>query len=497
MTVRVFYYFFSYFMVSVVLALTFVPLMRPVSVRLGAVDRGTGRRVHHGVVPRLGGIGIALAFFLPVAFWLTRGQWDGFQDSMSGILIGSGIVFFTGLYDDIRRCRVRTKLLLEALAAVVVYAWGVRITIVTSPVGTHLHLGVLSLPATVLWIIIITNAINLIDGLDGLAAGTGIAVAALFFALSGGDLHLQMVYVIFAGSLLGFLRYNFPPASIFMGDSGSLFVGFFLACLSVLSSHKAAAMAVMMVPLVAFSLPLMDMLYAVLRRYYRGVALGSADREHIHHKLLEKGLTKKKALFILYSLNICLMLLALLLVTRQLRFNFLGLVAVAVVAVAGLRLLGYLEFQPFIREMLRKHSIGKQRRYCDYVVSRFRKDAAKSRSFEDLRAPLSRLLGEYDISSFEVILDVPPVTNPLFVYRDGSDPDGALEVTFPVVSGPSRIGEVHMRTPMEGYGVMVTADLIRALSEEIGSATAKMEKDRSWEQKVIGDRTKGKKTKDG
>ena len=475
MTVDVIYYFFSYFVVSLVLALMFVPLMRPVSVRLGAVDKGTGRRVHQGSIPRLGGIGIALAFFVPIAFWLTRGQWDGFHDAMVGILLGSGIVFFTGLHDDIRGSRVRTKLFLEALAAVVVYVWGVRITTVTGPFGNHMDLGMLSLPATVLWIIVITNAMNLIDGMDGLAAGTGIAIAAMFFSLSGGDFHLEMVYVILAGSLLGFLRYNFPPATIFMGDCGSLLVGFFLASVSVFSSHKAAAMATMMIPLVAFSLPLMDMLYAVLRRYYRGVALGSADGEHIHHKLLEKGFTKKKALFILYSLNVCLMLLALLIVRRQLNINFLGLIMIALFAVAGLRLLGYLEFLPFIRDMLRKHNTLKKRRYYDYVVSKFRKDAAKSRSPEDFKAHLTRLLSEYNISWAEVILHIPEVGNPFYVFGNARGLAKAVRVTFPVMgTNGDSLGEVRMLNPMDDGYVVITPELVQALSEEIGKAAAEM-----------------------
>lgn len=469
MTVRAFYYFFSYFMVSLSLALVLVPMMKPLSIRLGAVDKGMGRRVHDGVIPRLGGIGIAAAFFLPAAFSLTRGEWGSFEEKMVGVLLGCGIVFLTGLYDDIKGARVRTKLFLETMAALVIYAWGVRITLLSTPFGSHLALGWFGLPVTVFWIIVITNAMNLIDGMDGLAAGTGIAIVGMFFVLATRDIHLELIYAILAGSLLGFLRYNFPPASIFMGDSGSLLIGFFLASISIISSRKAATMATMMIPLVAFSLPLMDMLYAVLRRYYRGVALGKADREHIHHKLLEKGFTKKKALIILYSLNICIMLTVLMFVRRQLNIDFLGLIMLAFIAVAGLRLLGYVEFVPFIRDTLRKHDTGKKRRYYDYVVSRFRRDASRTRSLEDLKVHLTRLLREYNFYTVEVVLHLPHVANPFYKYGSWNGSEGTVNVSFPVKGADSDVlGEVHMRKPMDGDQIAVTPDLIKALSEEIG-----------------------------
>ncbi|HXX54207.1 MAG TPA: MraY family glycosyltransferase, partial [Thermodesulfovibrionales bacterium] len=257
------YYFFSYFTVSVLLAMLFVPLMRPLSFKVGALDKGKGRRMHKGIVPRLGGIGIFLAFLIPLGFSLTRGMWGEFYEKMICILIASTVVMLVGVYDDIKGATIRNKLIAEVLAALIIYKWGISITTISNPFGGLISLGWFSLPLTVLWIIIVTNAVNLIDGLDGLAAGTGIFICAAFFLLPGTDFHLQLTYVILAGALLGFLRYNFPPASIFMGDSGSLFLGFFLGATSVLSSRKATAAVTIMIPIMAFSLPLMDMFYAV------------------------------------------------------------------------------------------------------------------------------------------------------------------------------------------------------------------------------------------
>jgi UDP-GlcNAc:undecaprenyl-phosphate GlcNAc-1-phosphate transferase len=467
MTLNIFYYFFSYFTVSLALALALVPLMRPLSFRVGAVDKGAGRRAHLGVVPRLGGIGIFLAFFIPFAFSLTRGEWDVFHKSMTGILIGSTVIFLTGVYDDIRGARIRYKLVMEILAAVVVYAWGIRITTVSNPFGSPIDLGLLSLPVTVLWIIVITNAINLIDGLDGLAAGTVIFISATLFSLSA-DLHTQLTFVILAGSLLGFLRYNFPPASIFMGDSGSLFLGFFLGSVSILSARKATAMATLMIPVFAFSLPLMDMFYAVLRRYYRGMPLGEADKEHIHHKLLDRGLSRRKVLLILYSLNVLILVGVLLIIRRQLDLSFFGLVLLVVAAIFGLRVLGYIEFVPFFREILRNYAMGKKRKYFSYVIARFRKNASQSRSLDDFWGHLTELMSEYNFSSAEINLNLPDISNPVYAFNNRPDPGKPMMLSFPLIGSDEKyLGDIRVSKQMDDDYFLCTAEMVRALSEEV------------------------------
>jgi UDP-GlcNAc:undecaprenyl-phosphate GlcNAc-1-phosphate transferase len=462
------YYFFSYLTVSCVLALVLVPLMRNVSFRVGAVDRGKGRRAHKGVIPRLGGIGIFLAFLIPFGFSLTRGEWDAFHDKMIGVLLGSAVIFLTGLYDDIRGARVRTKLFFEILAAVIIYAWGIRITVVSNPFGAPIDLGWFGLPATVLWIIVITNAVNLIDGLDGLAAGTVIFVSATLFSLAGADMHVQLTLIILAGSLIGFLRYNFPPASIFMGDCGSLFLGFFLGSISILSAHKATAIATLMIPIFAFSLPLMDMFYAVIRRYYRGVPLGEADREHIHHKLLERGLSKRKVLLVLYAANTFIMLCVLLILERQTELDLFGLVLLAVVAVVGLRLLGYIEFLPFMKGVLRNYSLGRKRKYFSYVISRFRANAAKSRTLDEFWAHLTELMKEYNFCTAEIRLDLPGIDNPVYAFNNREEPGKPMTLAFPLIgSDNAYMGDIRVSKQMDDDYFLCTAEMVRALSEEV------------------------------
>jgi len=471
MTVRAIYYFISYFAAAFGLALALTPLMRPLAFRLGAVDTGAGRRVHTGIIPRLGGAGIFAAFMLPAIFSLTRGEWDNVHYRLTGILIASAIVFCIGLYDDLKGATIRNKLLAEVLAASFIYYWGIRITIISNPFNGPISLGWMSYPVTVLWIVVVTNAINLIDGMDGLAAGTGIMISVMMFALSGSDAHMQLAYVILAGGLAGFLVYNFPPASIFMGDSGSLFLGFFLGALSILSSRKATAIATIMVPIVAFSLPLMDMLYAVIRRYYRGVPLGEADREHIHHKLLEKGLSKKKVLFLLYFINISVMMAVLVLIRRQLNIDFLGLILLAVLGVIGLRALGYIEFLPLFRGMARNYDIGRRRKYFGYVIKRFRKSARKCTSLEELKPQLTLLMKEYNFSAVEIYLYPLEKDDPFFLYGSSSPagPQNPLILSFPITRGNGAIGNVYISREMGDDYFLCATELVRAISEELSS----------------------------
>jgi len=464
------YYFFSYFVVSVVLSLIFVPFMRPLSFKVGAIDTGKGRRAHTGIVPRLGGVGIFLAVLIPLGFSLSRGVWDEFHERMVGILIASTVVMLIGVYDDIKGATIRNKLIAEVVAALIIYVWGIGITVISNPFGNPISLGWMGLPVTILWIIIVTNAINLIDGLDGLAAGTGIFISVAFFLLSGTDTHLQLTYVILAGSLLGFLRYNFPPASIFMGDSGSLSIGFLLGALSVLSSRKAAAAVTLLIPIIAFSLPLMDMFYAVLRRYYRGLPLGEADREHIHHKLLEKGLSKRKVLFLLYAVNVCLLLLVLLIVMQQLRMDFLIMFFLVILSIVGLRLLGYIEFLPTVKEMMKNYEMGRKRKYFKYVIRRFRRNASKSASLDNFWSHLDDLMKEYNFSSAEITLTIPSIQNPVYAFINDLDPGTPISLSFPII-GPhnAHLGDIRISKQMDDEHFLCTAEMVRALSEEVGT----------------------------
>jgi UDP-GlcNAc:undecaprenyl-phosphate GlcNAc-1-phosphate transferase len=294
---------------------------------LGAVDRPTQRKVHRQPVPRIGGLAVFGGFLAGVGFaaWATGAAtspgyvnlyWGGLGLTATGMLL-------VGLVDDLRGLAFYWKFAAQLTAAVFAWLCGFRIEILTHPLGGEIELGLMSLPLTVLWIVGITNAVNLIDGLDGLATGialiTSMAVATIAFVRA--ELGVTAAGVALAGSLLGFLRFNFNPARIFLGDSGSMFLGFVLAVTAVRGSQKGPTAVAILVPLLVLGLPLLDTGTAVIRRLYRlshrGAQTNGAlrhvignfrevflpDREHIHHRLLELGLSHRRAVVVLYGVG--------------------------------------------------------------------------------------------------------------------------------------------------------------------------------------------------
>jgi UDP-GlcNAc:undecaprenyl-phosphate/decaprenyl-phosphate GlcNAc-1-phosphate transferase len=264
------------------------------------------RRIHTRPVPRLGGIAVFVATMVALVSAVGVGILDPRISSetgryLLGIGLGGGLLFLAGLWDDTRGLRPLTKLVAQLAAAGLAFAFGFRIDVIGLG-STELVLGWLSLPITILWVVGVTNAFNLIDGLDGLATGIAIVALAttLAVALALGNLEVAVVCAALMGALVGFLGFNFNPARIFLGDSGSLYVGFMLAVLSVHGSVKSATAALVIVPLFALAIPLLDTTLAILRRWLRGVPLSGADSRHIHHRLLALGLTHRGAAVTLY-----------------------------------------------------------------------------------------------------------------------------------------------------------------------------------------------------
>ncbi|MBA2685324.1 MAG: undecaprenyl/decaprenyl-phosphate alpha-N-acetylglucosaminyl 1-phosphate transferase [Gemmatimonadaceae bacterium] len=263
------------------------------------------RHLHEHPVPRLGGVAVFIATMLGIASTLFFGparetltpEWHRF---LLALLIGGTVLFGAGLVDDLRRIRPLAKIIVQCIAALIVAALGFRIEILS--VGSSaVHLGWISIPLTVLWIVGVTNAFNLIDGLDGLATGIAIVALATVFAAATvlGNLEVAIVACVLIGALFGFARYNFSPARIFLGDSGSLFIGFMLAVLSMHGSIKSATAVLVAIPLFALAVPLLDVSVSIVRRFLRGVPIFSPDARHIHHRLLALGLTPGRASFVL------------------------------------------------------------------------------------------------------------------------------------------------------------------------------------------------------
>jgi UDP-GlcNAc:undecaprenyl-phosphate GlcNAc-1-phosphate transferase len=255
------------------------------------------------------------------------------------------VIALLGVWDDMRGAKARLKFTVQLAAAGLVYALGGRVTEISHPFGEAIQLGVLALPFTLLWIVGVINAMNLIDGLDGLAGGVALTAIATTFviAVSRGEPLMMMFAATLAGSVLGFLVYNFNPATIFMGDSGSMFLGFVLATTAIQSHQKATTAVAIAVPIIALGVPITDTLLAMTRRAIKGAPMFSADRGHIHHRLLELGLSHRQAVLVLYGASVVLGLTALALTVSnsiQAAFILLGISAVVFVA---LRRLGYLD----------------------------------------------------------------------------------------------------------------------------------------------------------
>ncbi len=287
------------------------PLIRRLALKIGAVDEPAARRVHARRIPRLGGVALVGGFFLPlVALFLMDTQMARllFQrpNLVLGMAAGGCVVAILGIVDDVRGVSARTKLGVQFAAALTAYFSGFQIEAIYLPgIGT-VGLGELALPLTLLWIVGVVNALNLIDGLDGLAAGVAFFACVSNFVVSSwnGDVLICLLSATLAGALLGFLFYNFNPASIFMGDSGSMFLGFILATMSLFGAggHKGGTAIALIVPVLALGLPIMDMSVAMVRRFIARRSIFAADRGHIHHRLLDAGLTHRRAVFILYGL---------------------------------------------------------------------------------------------------------------------------------------------------------------------------------------------------
>jgi UDP-GlcNAc:undecaprenyl-phosphate/decaprenyl-phosphate GlcNAc-1-phosphate transferase len=326
------------------------------------------RHVHTKAVPRLGGVAIAGAFFVIVMLGtVLRSPW-GFHFALSrrslACVIGSiAIVFFLGLYDDFHGVGPYLKFAVQIVASVLLYTGGIGVQrIDLYSVGHRLTVFV-ALPVTVVWVLLITNAFNLIDGLDGLAAGSAFFSTIVLFVMSLFVQHyaVTILTTILAGAILGFLRYNFYPASIFLGDSGSMFIGFVLAALALAGSEKAPITIAAAIPVLCFGLPILDVALAISRRFLRGKAFFAADADHIHHKLLKRGLSQRGAVLILYAVTAIFALLSLV-VLHDAALIALVVVLIALGIALGLQYLGYAEFSEvrsfFHRTALQKRAVA-------------------------------------------------------------------------------------------------------------------------------------------
>lgn len=392
---------------SFILAFLLTPLVRNLARKRGWVDRpDRHRHLHPQPVPRLGGVPIFISYLAALGLLLLSPLSAG-EIVRAGLPLAKSIfpaaalVFAAGIVDDLRHLKPWQKLAAQTGAACIAFWAGVQITAVA---GWTIPLW-LSMPMTLLWLVGCSNAFNLIDGMDGLAAGSGIfaTVTILLGGLLYDNMALALATVPLAGALLGFLRYNFNPASIFLGDSGSLTLGFLLGCYSVMWGQKSAVALGMTAPLLALAVPLLDTTVAIGRRFIRGQRIWEADHQHLHHRLLDRGLTPRKAVLLLYAACGFAAVLSLLCCVRENHLKGAVVVLSCAAAWIGLQHLGYVEFSTagrmFIDGAFRRHLA------CQLALRTFEDSLAAAQTDEDKWKAIREACGEFGFTKAELQLN--------------------------------------------------------------------------------------------
>lgn len=324
---------------AALVAFVLTPLVKHFAVRFGFVDvPKDGRRMHHKPIPTIGGLAIYAAFVL-VALVM-----NGSSRQFLGVLAGGTIIVLLGVIDDKYDLNAKLKFAVQFLAAVLPVSQGCVIDYISNPFpvgGPYIALGVLSIPITLIWIVAITNAVNFIDGLDGLSVGVcSISCLSMaVIALSLGQSREALILGALLGACLGFLPYNLNPAKIFMGDTGATFLGFVLACMSVSGLFKLYTVISFAVPILVLGIPLFDITFACLRRLWHHVSPMHPDRSHIHHRLIDVGFNQRQSVAILYVAASLLGVCAVMISTSGPGKALMVLVAVIAIGIISLRIL--------------------------------------------------------------------------------------------------------------------------------------------------------------
>jgi UDP-GlcNAc:undecaprenyl-phosphate/decaprenyl-phosphate GlcNAc-1-phosphate transferase len=401
--------FFGLFAFSLAVSFAATREVRDIAARRGWVSKPQdGRHVHETPLPRLGGVAIFLAFSVSLGLWLALSLFfprlgiGVVPTTLLRIYVPACLIFCLGIYDDLFGAGPYLKFAVQAIAAVMLFAGGMRVLDLPLifPHTLPLYVG---LPLTVLWVVAVTNAFNLIDGLDGLAAGSALFSTMVFFvvALVNHSWLCSLVSVTLAGAILGFLRFNFNPATIFLGDSGSLFIGFMLSALALAGAQKAPTFVAVAIPVVSFGLPILETSLSIVRRLISGRPIFTADREHIHHKLLQLGLSHRQVVIVLYAVSALFAMLSLFLLWPT--GSTLGLV-LAVVGTGiwlGVQHLNYLEFGELRR--VAQRTIGQRQIVINNLsVRRAVEELKIAADFDQVRSILIAAFEGNDFDAFEL-----------------------------------------------------------------------------------------------
>ncbi|MGA7081480.1 MAG: MraY family glycosyltransferase [Terriglobales bacterium] len=406
--------FFGLFVFSLAVSFVVTRQVRDLANRKGwvATPQG-GRHIHQTPLPRLGGVAIFFAFSLSLAIWL------GFSlifprlveglapTTLLRIYVPACMIFALGIYDDLHGAGTYLKFAVQAAAGAMLFAGGMRVLDLPL-IFSHSLPWFVGLPLTVLWVVAVTNAFNLIDGLDGLAAGSALFSTMVFFvvALVNHSWLGSLMSVTLAGAILGFLRFNFNPATIFLGDSGSLFIGFVLSALALAGSQKAPTFVAVAIPVVSFGLPILETLLSILRRLISGRPIFTADREHIHHKLLQMGFSHRQVVIVLYAVSALFAMLSLFLLWPTGSTVGLVLAVVGTGIWLGVQHLNYLEFGE-LRRVAQRTIDQRQIVINNLSVRRALEELKVAIDFNQVRSILVAAFEGNDFDGFELHLRFP------------------------------------------------------------------------------------------
>ena len=291
------------FILAGIISFVSTPLIRKLAFKIGAVDiPKDNRRVHKKPMPLIGGLAIAIGVFIGMLIFTP------IDTTTISIVLGGSVILIAGIIDDIRELSPRYKMLFQLLAGIILIIGGVKVDFITNPFAQGsgiIYLNWLSIPITLFWVVGITNTLNFIDGLDGLSAGVAMisSLSLMIVAARFGQSTVVILAALVAGACLGFLPFNFNPAKIFMGDTGAMFLGFMLAAISIEGVMKSVAAIAVIAPIIILGVPIFDTTFAIFRRLLNGQSVSTADKGHLHHRLLNRGFSQKKAVLILYAMS--------------------------------------------------------------------------------------------------------------------------------------------------------------------------------------------------
>jgi UDP-GlcNAc:undecaprenyl-phosphate GlcNAc-1-phosphate transferase len=442
------------------------PVVRSLALTLGAVSTPGGRNVNARTVPRFGGIAICLAFLAAIgALCLSH---SSLGDSLhpearrlAALAAGGVVLCFVGAVDDIRRLKATHKLYAQLAVAVFAFAAGFRIDAVKLPLLGTWSMGVFAMPVTVFWIVGVTNAINLIDGLDGLAGGVVFfaSLTNLVVAWVTGAFFVAATMSAVLGAVAGFLFFNFNPARIFMGDSGSYFLGFVLGTMSLVGSSQKASTAVsLLVPIVALGLPIVDTSFSLLRRFLEKRPLFSPDRGHIHHRLLDMGLTHRRAVLILYGVCVVLTAAAIGISLGRSWTTGVALLLASVAIIGVVRFVGYFEYL-FRTKRQGARLRTRQTELLRHLTPQLPGLFAQARNESDVWTLFDRIVTRAGLSAAEVVAEGTLAPGPQFGRAPGAVPSGEIEavsVGYPL--GPDAQAVALLRFRWQSDTVEVSPD---------------------------------------